>query len=229
MGACHNKGSATYITKGRNAVEGGAVKANSSERLKTGEEAFVSFAPTGLRPEGEPIIAKTADGGYRYLGEIPDYDRIRVDSNSDEYKQAEKDFNVTVRMYADGTLKVMKGGLYDRTKTYKDAEAFRKDVKKRIDARSSYDTKELDSLKQGRISQLEAESFRGIVKKNSSSMAVKKMNDTMRTNMQNVKARIKVADKAREKADRVTDSLKRQLGLQFGLNYEDIITQRKKR
>lgn len=197
--------------------------------IKKGETAFASFAPTALHPEGEVVIARTADGVYRYVGNIPDYDRIRVDSDSSEYKQAQRDFNVTVAMDSNGRVTVKKGGLYDREKTYNDAEAFRADVKKRIDSRSSWDTRELDSLNQGRLSQIEAELYRSIVRKNSSSMAVKKINEAMSTKMQNVKTRIEVAEKAKRTADRVTDSLKRQLGLQFGLSYDDILKQRKKK
>ena len=195
----------------------GQAKASSGNSgLRNGETPFVSFAPTGLRPDGEPIIAKTADGGYRYMGNVPDWDRIRVDSESDDYKQAQRDFNVTVRMDTDGKITVKKGGLYDRDKSYKDAEAFRTDVKKRIDARSSFDKREKDSLTQGRISQIEAEYYRGIVRKNSSSMAVKKITEGMQNNMQTVKTRLEVAEKAKRKADQAIDSLKRQLQIRFG-------------
>lgn len=188
-----------------------------SGRLRNGESAFVSFAPTGLNPNGEAIIAKTSDGGYRYMGNIPDYDNIRIDSDSSDYKQAQRDFNVKASMSEDGRITVQKAGLYDRKKTFKDAETFRKDVIKRIDSRSQYDKDELDSLKKGRISQIQAEYYRGIVKNNTSSMAIKKMNEGIRNDMQAVKARLEVAGKAKSKANQVADSLKRQYQIRHGL------------
>lgn len=183
----------------------GEAKASYS-RLKNGETAFASFAPTPLRPEGEAIIARTADGGYRYMGNIPTWDSIKTDTDSDEYKQAQKDFNVKARFYPDGHIEVVKGGLYDRNKSYKNADAFREDVSKRIDSRSEFDKRDRDSISKGRISQILAEYYRGIINKNSSSMAIKKMNEGIRNDMQTIKTRLEVADKAKRKINQVIES-----------------------
>ena len=80
---------------------GAAPTSSSNSKLRNGETAFASFAPTGLNPNGEAIIAKTSDGGYRYMGHIPDYNNIRVDSESSDYKQAQRDFNVRASMSED--------------------------------------------------------------------------------------------------------------------------------
>lgn len=188
----------------------------NNRSLHNGESAFVSFTPTALHPQGEPIIAKLADGGYRYMGYIPAYDNIRVDSESSDYKQAQRDFNVRASMSEDGRITVQKAGLYDRKKTFKDAESFRKDVIKRIDSRSQFDKNELDSLKKGRISQIQAEYYRGVVRKNTSSMAIKKMNEGIKNDMHSIKARIEVAEKAKTRINQVIDSGKRQVNIRFG-------------
>ena len=193
----------------------GTSKGNGG-RMQKGETPFVSFAPTPLRPEGEPIIARSNDGRYRYMGNIPKYEDIRVDTESSDYKQAQRDYNVTARFYPDGQVKVVKGGLYDRDKTYKSAEDFRKDVSKRIESRASFDKQELSSIQKGYISQIEAEYYRGIVNKNSSAQAVKKMNEGIKGDMASVKARLEVADKAKRRINQVIDSGKRQVQIRFG-------------
>ena len=175
-------------------------------RLKQGETPFVSFPPTPLKPEGEAIIAKTADGGYRYMGNIPAWDSISTDSGSDEYKQALRDYNVKARFYPDGHVEVVKGGLYDRAKNYKNTNEFRDDVTKRIDSRSEYDKRERDSIEQGRISQIKAEYYRGVVRKNSSSMAIKQMNEGIRSDMKSIKTRLEVAEKAKRKLNQVIEN-----------------------
>lgn len=206
------------MAKGNRGGKAGAGGGSSaSSRLRNGESAFVSFPPTALNPDGEAIIAKTSDGGYRYMGHIPNYDYIRIDSDSADYKQAQREYNVKASMTADGQITVQNAGLYNRKKTFKDAEAFRKDVIKRIDSRSQFDKDELDSLKKGRISQIQAEYYRGVVKKNSSSMAIKKMNEGIRNNMQATKERLTVAERAKAKANQLADSLKRQYQVRNGL------------
>lgn len=68
---------------------------------------------------------------------------------------------------------------------------------------------ELDSLKKGRISQIQAEYFRGVVRRNSSSMAIKEMNEGIRNDMQSIKERLTVAERAKSKVNQVIDNLKR--------------------
>lgn len=204
------------MAKGPRGGEKRSAGGSTGRGLKNGETAFASFAPTPLNPDGESIIARSADGRYRYLGNIPNYDDIRVDTESSDYKQAQRDYNVTVRFYPDGKVKVIKGGLYDRDKTYKSAEDFRKDVSKRIESRASYDKQELSSYQKGYLSQIEAEYYRGIVKKNSSAQAVKKLNEAVKGNMSTAKTRLEVADKAKRRINQVIDGGKRQIQIRFG-------------
>lgn len=184
------------------------ITVSQARSLKKGETAFVSFPPTALNPDGEPIIAKTDDGGYRYMGKIPSWDDVKVDTTSDEFKQAQRDYNVTARFYPDGKVEVTKGGLYDRSKSYKSVNDFKKDVTKRIESRRSWDEREQDSLNQGRISQIKAEYYRGIVNKNSSSMAIKKMNEGIRNDMTATKTRLAVAYMAERKIDETINRAK---------------------
>lgn len=191
---------------------GGKVGKASSGGLRAGESPFVSFPPTPLKPEGEPIIARTADGGYRYMGHIPSWDSIKVDTDSQAYKRAQRDYNVKAVVNSNGEITVKRGGLYARDKTYKNVDAFEKDVKKRIDSSSSFDVSHRESIEQGRISQISAEYYRGIVRNNTSSMAIKKIGESLRQDMSDSKARLDVAEKARRKVDQMVDTIKRQLG-----------------
>ena len=191
---------------------GGKVGTASSGGLRAGESPFVSFPPTPLKPEGEPIIAKTEDGGYRYMGHIPSWDSIKVDTDSQAYKRAQRDYNVKAVVNSNGEITVKRGGLYARDKTYKNVDAFAKDVKKRIDSSSSFDVSHRESIEQGRISQISAEYYRGIVRNNTSSMAIKKIGESLRQDMSDSKARLDVAEKARRKVDQMVDTIKRQLG-----------------
>lgn len=169
-------------------------KGSSGGRLRSGETAYVSFSPTKLHPEGEPIIAKTADDSYRYMGKIPEWDDINVDKTSADYNRAKKDYDLTATFTPNGEVIVKKGGLYSRGKKFENINAFKKDAIQRIEAREKYDLADKNSLINGRISQIQAESYRKIVRENSSSMAIKKMNDDIKDNMQAVKARLEVAE-----------------------------------
>ena len=191
---------AFYETRasGKSSTSGEGSEA-SNNGLKPGESAFASFSPDSLHPDGEPVIAKTEDGGYRYMGSIPQWNEVTVDKQSQDYKQAKQDYNVRLSVLSDGTVKVEKGGLFERGKTFKSVKEFQKDAEKRIDSRSRFDIAEKNSLQSGRIPQIQAEYFRGVVRKNSSSMALKKMTNGITQSMQAVKARLAVADMARQK------------------------------
>lgn len=187
----------------------GTNKTPSNNGLKPGESPFISFPPTPLKPEGEPIIARTEDGGYRYMGHIPAWDDIKVDTDSQAYKRAVRDYNVKAVMNSNGEITVKRGGLYARDKTYKNVDAFEKDVKKRIDSSSSFDVSAREGIQQGRISQISAEYFRGVVKNNTSSMAIKKMGESIRQSMADTKARLDVAEKAKRKLGQMVETMKR--------------------
>jgi len=185
-------------------------KASGTGReLKNNETAFVSFAPTALHPEGEPIIARSDEGRYRYLGNIPDYADIKVDTDSSDYKQAQRDYNVKLRLLSNGGVEVSKGGLYSRARTYTNIDNFKQDVIHRINSRASFDIAELGSLQKGYISQIKAEYYRGLVKKNSSSMALKAMNEAIKGDMQSIKSRLDVAEKAKRKLTQIIDQAKK--------------------
>lgn len=173
---------------------GTATKSNAN-----GDEAFVSFPKTKLNPNGKTIVTKTQDGGYRYLGYIPKEDDVTVDKSSQDYKQAKRDFNVKLSVAKDGTVQVSNGGLYSRQRTFKSVSEFKKDALKRIDKISQLDKDKMASLQSGRISQIEAEYFKGIVRKKSQSAALKDMKYAMAENVKAVKARLEVAENAKAK------------------------------
>ncbi len=185
-------------SKVKKIVDRGKSRISSSD-LKPGESAFASFPPTSLHPDGEPVIAKTADGGYRYLGYIPKEDDVTVDKSSQDYKQAKRDFNVKLAIAKDGTVQVSEGGLYSRQRTFNSLSAFRADALKRLDRSSQHDKDQMESLQSGRISQIQAEYFRGIVRKKSSAAALKDMKNAMAENVKAVKARLEVAENAKTK------------------------------
>lgn len=165
-----------YSSKG-----GGAVaQTQTNSQLYNGESAFVSFAPSALHPNGEPIIAQDQSGGYRYLGNVPNWTQIQVDRNSPEYKQTQRDYNMKWTVHKDGSVTVQKGGLYPREKKYKTQKEFRRDVEKRIDSRSRYDDTAFNNKVHGKLTQIEAENLKTIARNNSKSQALKKMNAYMK-------------------------------------------------
>lgn len=152
--------------------------------VRAGEKSYVSLPPTRLHPEGEPVIVETSDGSYRYTGQAPQWTRMRVDRSSDEYKRAIREYNIRFTTHADGTVTAQKGGLYQREKKYKSMRDFRRDAEKRINSRGSYDWNDFNSRAHGNVTQIEAESFRTIVRNNSSSMAIKKIKREIDSRMQ---------------------------------------------
>ena len=163
------------------------------------ERAFASFAPTPLHPDGEAVVSLDSDGRYKYLGRVPNWTQIRVDKDSAEYKRERNDYNIRLSVHSDGSVTVEKGGLYDRKKTYKTKKAFLKDAEKRMDSRSSFVTASLNSKVHGGISQIEAEKFKSIVRNNTKSMAIKKMNSIMQDTMKSIVTRYTAAQDAKEK------------------------------
>lgn len=183
--------------RGRSKVK--KIMVSASPKVIAGETAFVSFQKSKLNPNGKPIVTKTQDGGYRYLGYIPKEDDVTVDKSSQDYKQAKRDFNVKLSVAKDGTVQVSNGGLYSRQRTFKSVLEFKNDALKRIDKISQIDKDKMKSLQSGRISQIEAEYFKGIVRKKSQAAALKDMKYAMAENVKAVKARLEVAENAKAK------------------------------
>lgn len=175
MGACHNKGSATYITKGRNAQGG-----SSDSSIAIQGTDFVSFAPTALSNQRERVITLTENGDYIYTRAIPNFDDTKIDTNSAEYKRAIRDFNVKAQFNSDGTVSVGNGGLYSRKQKFKNSNDFQTETNKRIDNRLKYWETEESRVKSGRLTQLEAENIKSAVKGKSKSMAIKEINNNFK-------------------------------------------------
>lgn len=172
MGACHNKGSATYITKGRNAQGG-----SSDNSIAIQGTDFVSFAPTALSEQRERVITLAENGDYIYSRKIPNFDDVKIDTSSAEYKRALRDFNVKAQFNADGSVSVASGGLFSRKQKFKNTGDFQKETYKRIDNNISYWKSEENRVKSGKLTQLEAENIKSTVKGKSKSMAIKEINN----------------------------------------------------
>lgn len=190
-----------YSSKGG----GAAAQTQTNSQLYNGESAFVSFAPSALHPNGEPIIAQDQSGGYRYLGTVPNWTQIQVDRNSPEYKQIQRDYNMKWTVHKDGSVTVQKGGLYPREKKYKTQKEFRRDVEKRIDSRSRYDDTAFNNKVHGKLTQIEAENLKTIARNNSKSQALKKMNAYMKDALTSATIRYRAIQDVKTRFRELTD------------------------
>ena len=175
----------------------------NAAKISHGETVFAAFPPNSLHPNGDAIIAKTSDDRYRYLGFVPNYDSIQIDKNSSNYRRAERDFNIKAKITANGEVVVSAAGLYQRKKTYKSVNDFKKDAMKRVNSRSEYNDAELRALKDGYVSQIQAENWKSLLTKKTQSDALKQMQKDIKEDMKYLKERQKAADVARAKIKRI--------------------------
>lgn len=138
---------------------------------------FVSFAPTALSDQRERVITLTENGDYIYSRKIPNFDDVKIDTSSAEYKRALRDFNVKAQFNADGSVSVASGGLFSQKQKFKNTGDFQKETYKRIDNNISYWKSEENRVKSGKLTQLEAENIKSTVKGKSKSMAIKEINN----------------------------------------------------
>lgn len=154
--------------------------ASSAGGSTAGGSDFASFSPTALNSSRERVITLTNDGDYFYSRAIPNFNDIRIDTNSSEYKRALRDFNVKAQFNADGSISVANGGLFSRKQKFKNTSDFQKEVDKRIDSRINYWKSEENRVKSGKLTQIEAESIKSTVRNKSKSMAIKDINNAFK-------------------------------------------------
>lgn len=145
-----------------------------------GGSDFASFSPTALDSSRERVITLTNNGDYIYSRAIPNFNDIRIDTNSSEYKRALRDFNVKAQFNADGTVSVANGGLFSRKQKFNNTSDFQKEVNKRIDSRVDYWKSEEKRVKSGKLTQIEAENIKSTIKNKSKSMAIKDINKSFK-------------------------------------------------
>lgn len=165
---------------------------------------FVSFPPSQLHPEGEPVVTERA-GEYHYERPVPDVSDVSLDFNSNDYKQALREFNVRVVLQRDGSIKANAGPLFPRARTFKTPEAFQAEVEKRIKVVRRRYEQEAERLKAGRLTQLEAESIKTHVRKMSKSMAVTRINRELRERALSYRYSMEAADAALASLETVVD------------------------
>lgn len=146
----------------------------------SGGSDFASFSPTALNGSRERVITLTNGGDYFYSRAIPNFNDIRIDTNSSEYKRALRDFNVKAQFNADGSVSVANGGLFSRKQKFKNTSDFQKEANKRIDSRVNYWKSEENRVKSGKLTQIEAESIKSTIKNKSKSMAIKDINKSFK-------------------------------------------------
>lgn len=178
----------------------------NAAKIKHGETVFAAFPSNSLHPNGDAIITRTSDDRYRYLGFVPNYDSIQIDKNSADYRRAERDFNIKAKITANGEVVVSAAGLYPRKKTYKSVDDFKKDAMKRISSRSEHNDAELRALKDGYVSQIQAENWKTLLAKKTPSDALKQMQKDIKEDMKYLKERQKAADMARAKIKRIGEN-----------------------
>lgn len=181
MGACRGSGGQTP----------GAPEMQGAENGRP----FVSFPPSKLHPEGEPVVTERG-GEYHYERPVPDVSDVSLDFNSDDYKAAMREFNARVSLQEDGSITAKAGPLFPRARTFKTPEAFRDEVEKRIiTIRRRYE-QEAERLKAGRLTQLEAENIKTQARKMSKSMAVSRINRDLRERALSYRYSMEAADAA---------------------------------
>ena len=127
--------------------------ASSAGEITAGGSDFASFSPTALNSSRERVITLTNDGDYIYSRAIPNFNDIRIDTNSSEYKRALRDFNVKAQFNADGSVSVANGGLFSRKQKFKNTSDFQKEADKRIDSRINYWKAVESRVKSGKLTQ----------------------------------------------------------------------------
>lgn len=170
-------------------------------QLKAGEKVYARSAPTSLNKEGKVMIIEDADGNYVYKGFVGDYNK-KIDTNSIEYKRALNSVNVKAKFKADGSVEVVKGGLYSRKRTFKNVDELQKDANNKIDSLIQYEEKRINNTKQGILvlGEVHADNIKTMLRKNVLADAEKKIQEdlqgiikTSKTNIdayQNMKNRL---------------------------------------
>ena len=121
-------------------------------------------------PKKRPILVEN-DGKYQLKIAIPESAK-KIDTQSSEYKRALREYNVRAAFNNDGSVQVKNGGLYSRSKKFKDINAFEKDVNEKIDSLTNYYNKVANNRQEGYIPQVQVDSIKNIVRSNPSGQAI---------------------------------------------------------
>ena len=148
------------------------VETQNSISLQPGDEVYIKATPSRFYPDGEVFVIKTADGKYIYTKHI-NYNTPKIDTNSDDYKRALFSNNVKAKFLSDGKVTVSSGGLFSRKRTFSNTNSFENEVNTILDRRINYYNQQVEHIKQGRISQLQAEILRGYLKNKTKSDAMR--------------------------------------------------------
>lgn len=124
-------------------------------------------------PKKRPILVEN-DGKYQLKIAIPESAK-KIDTQSSEYKRALREYNVRAAFNSDGSVQVKNGGLYSRSKKFKDINAFEKDVNEKIDRLTDYYNKVADNRRKGYVPQVQVDSIKNIVRSNPSGQAIGKI------------------------------------------------------
>lgn len=136
---------------------------------------FLKTPGTSLNPNGEVwIVEKNGQYKWVHANLLPDDGVIApVDKSSDLYRQQLSTLNIKAGINKSGQLVVQGKGLYSRKKTFKSVDDFEKDAKKRLESAKLYYNGGLQSIKDGVLSQLEAENMKSILQKKSSGTSIR--------------------------------------------------------
>lgn len=124
-------------------------------------------------PKKRPILVEN-DGKYQLKIAIPESAK-KIDTQSSEYKRALREYNVRAAFNSDGSVQVKNGGLYSRSKKFKDINAFEKDVNEKIDSLTNYYNKVVNNRQKGYVPQVQVDSIKNIVRSNPSGQAIGKI------------------------------------------------------
>ena len=143
--------------------------------------------------------------GYKYSGHIPDtYFNKAIDKSSNDYKRALRENNVKYQIHSDGSVMVAKGGLYNRKRTFKSEKEFRNETNKRIDANITFEKKQMEATKSGRMSQIAAENVKSVFRNNPISQAAKKIEKERGDDIYRNRTRIAAAESMKKRFNLTT-------------------------
>ena len=179
-------------------------------KLKPGEEAYARLAPTWLNKQGQILIVKNSNGQYVYTGNI-NSNVPKTDTNSYEYQSALRSNNVKANFKSDGSVEVVKGGLYQRKKTFKDVDSFQKDVTSKLDAKINYENNNINYIKSGVLpySELQASNYKTIIQNNPGSQAMMLINKDLNKNLQAAQTRRDAAQDMKERLNNAVYNYKK--------------------
>ena len=157
----------------------------ASIRMKTGKD----YSNVGK------FLVGNDSSGYQYTGYIPEtYFNKQVDTQSNDYKRALRENNVKYQIHSDGSVTVVKGGLYDRKRTFKSEKDFRNETNKRIDANIAFEKKQMDATKSGLMPQIAADYVKTVFNNNPVSQATKIIEKERGDNIYRNRTRIAAAE-----------------------------------